>query len=90
MSDLQNNEATCRKNDERAGQTSLRVKGDWGYNGSRSSYILCGKNQTGVRMHPLVCLKRCSKAKKCKWLESALIDMPQQEKTGGIQLELIS
>lgn len=88
MSTPQNDEAITR-NHGQVGQASLRTKGDWGYNGSSSPYILCGKRQTGVRMHPLVCLKRCPKAKKCRWLKDALADMPQQKKSAVGQLELI-
>lgn len=85
MSDLQNNKATCHKNDERAGQTSLRFKGEWGVC-LHSAYILCG--ELSYRIHPSVCPEICPKTKKCKWLKEALASMPQQKKSGWVQLEL--
>lgn len=85
MSAPQNDEAITR-NHGQAGQASLRAKGDWGYNGSSSPYILCGKYQS--RIHPSICLKKCSGAKKCKWLKDALADRPQQKKNIVGQLEL--
>lgn len=84
MSDLQNDKVNSHPN-ERAGQATLRVRSDWGFNGSRSPYILCG--ELSFRIHPSICPRICKKAKKCKWLKEALADAPQI-KTSGVQLEL--